>query len=84
MKSLTVKVDERLYRELDRHVRRNGHTKNGLMVALLRAYLKQPRGLAGRPLTADHPFWRLLGSVEDGAGVSENVDAFLTGTRRKG
>lgn len=83
MKSLTVKVDERLYRELDRHVRQTGRTKNGLIVALLKSYLGRSRGLTGRPLAHDHPYWQLVGSVEDGAGVSENVDELLASARAR-
>jgi hypothetical protein len=83
MKSLTVKVEDALYERLDEHVRRRGQTKNGLILALLEAYLAAPRGLSGVPLTDDHPFWGLVGTMPDGAGVSRNVDAFLYGTRRR-
>ncbi len=86
MKSLTVKVDEGLYRKLDRHVRMSGRTKNGLIVALLEAYLAGPRGIRGRPLEPDHPYWRIVGAIRDRDGasdVSENVDAYLHGAPKK-
>jgi hypothetical protein len=83
VKSLTVKVDEPLYRTLDRWVRRHGQTKNGLIVALLRAYLERPAGIRGRTFQAGHAFWGMIGSVRDGAGVSDDVDAFLYGRRRR-
>jgi hypothetical protein len=83
MKSLTVKVDDRLYRRLDRFIRKHGQTKNGLLRALLEAFLERPAGLTGGSLHPRHPFWDLVGSFRDRArDVSENVDAYLHGGKR--
>ena len=84
MKSLTVNVEEELYRKLDRFVRRSGRTKNGLIVALLEALLERPPGLRGTSLHPGHPFWEMMGTLRDRAtDVSENVDAYLHRPRRK-
>jgi hypothetical protein len=83
MKSLTVKVGEGLYRRLDRHVRESGRTKNGLIVALLEAYLRRPPGLRGTALYPEHPYWNIVGTVRDLEDVSENVDAYLHGPGKK-
>jgi len=75
MKSLTVKGDDRLYRQLDRYVRRKGYTKNGLIVSLLKSVLRPVRGLRGVPLYPDHPYWGIVGKGVDREGatdVSEN------------
>ncbi len=83
MKSLTVKVSDPVYRALDRFLRRNGQTKDGLINALLEAFFHGPRGVSGTQLTGTHPFWKLIGAVRDRAGVSENVNASLHGRRKK-
>lgn len=83
MKSLTVKVSESTYAELDRYVRRNGQTKNGLINALIGAFLHGPHGVSGTPLVGTHSFWALVGTIQDRADVSAHVDTYLHGRRKK-
>jgi hypothetical protein len=54
MPAITLRMDDKLARQLDRVCREKGYKKNGLVLSLVRGFLKQEKEAKEQPSQSSH------------------------------